>query len=390
MNQCLEKDCPRNIPQVVMSIMGHADGPSDVPSDLSLSLPLAPSLVFAGFDTLFFVILGSLAYLQFRKSRDDLRQASGQAVAATVSAAGSDTRQLFLGMLSLSNFARAVSLCVEVFTQQDHQIQRSVRTWVRDFVMSMPTLFFLSTYSVVIVFWAQVYYASVLVSVPLLKPVVVFLNIAAYVLFAVIACLTLLLMAWTEFRQYLFFLLGSLFLVCSLYFFFFGIRVAAQLLDRNKQLSRKSRVIRRILVLTSTVPLVLLIKGVYCTAVGLGFLSLSAPWNLSRLTWDCVNFSVSELLPSLVMLCVFWPGRPRADAAYEPIASSLLSSDSLESPLISDRNPHLAEVQKRLESIRLAPGKGGESQATPASPLDEKHQQIEKLVSEPWKPRKSL
>ena len=330
---------------------------SEVVAPEDVSLAVASSVVLAGVVTFLFTLMGFLAYRQYRKSRADLGHPDGE----PVSAAGAETRLLFMGMLALSNFSRAVSLCVEVLTQQDRQLlQRSVRTWVRDFLMCVPTLLFLSTYSVVILFWAQVYYASVLVSFPLLKPVVVFINIAAYVVFSVIACLTLLLMAYAEFRQYLYFLLGILFLLCATYFFYFGVKVSAQLLDRNKQLSRKSLIIRRVVILTCTVPFVLFLKGIYCSAVGLGFVSLSAPWNLSRLTWDSSNFFVSEFIPSLLMLCVFWPGRPRADA-YEPIPSSLLSSSkqeegtlhSLESPLISQRHSHLAEARKRLESIRV-------------------------------------
>lgn len=311
-----------------------------------------------GLDTLLFSVLGYLAYRQFRKARADLHHPGSEA--APVSVAGGETRLLFMGMLSCSNVARAVTLCIEAVTQQDHQLQRSVRTWVRDFLMSLPTLFFLSTYSVVVLFWAQVYYASVLVSFPLLKPIVVFINIAAYVVFAVIACLTLLLMAWTEFRQYLYFLLGSLFILCSLNFFYYGVKVSAQLLDRNKQLTRKSRIIRRVVILTATVPLILFVKGVYCTGMGLGLFSMAAPFRMSRLAWDCTNFFVTEFVPSVLMLLVFWPGSPRADA-YEPPSSLLTSKEatSLQSPLLEEqagppqqeRHPHLGEAQARLELL---------------------------------------
>lgn len=319
---------------------------------------LSTGIMWIGVDTVLFAILGILAYNQFRKARADLRQPGGET--APVSVAGGETRLLYMGMLSLSNISRAITLCIEGITQQDRQIQKSVRTWVRDFLMSLPTLFFLTTYSVVILFWAQVYYASVLVSFPLLKPIVVFINIAAYVVFAVIACLTLLLMAWSEFRQYLYFLLGILFLFCGLNFFYYGVKVSAQLLDRNKQLSRKSRIIRRVIVLTSTVPLILVAKGVYCTAVGVGFITSSAPWSMNRLTWDCTNFFFTEFVPSVLMLLVFWPGSPRADA-YEPPSSLLTSREgtlqSLESPLLQQqsspkkRHPHLVEAQARLELI---------------------------------------
>jgi hypothetical protein len=318
-----------------------------------------------------------MAYRQFQKARSDLRAPSGDS--GPVSAAGGETRLVFMGMLALSNISRALTLLIEGFTQQDKQIHKSVRTWVRDFLMSLPTLFFLSTYSVVILFWAQVYYASVLVSFPLLKPIVVFINISVYVVFTVIACLTLLLMAWEEFRQYLFFLLGILFIFCGINFFYYGVKVAAQLSERNKQLSRKSRIIRRVIVLTSSVPVILLARGIYCLLVGLGFLTGSPPWNLSKLSWDALNVFVTEFIPSVLMLSVFWPGSPKADQ-YEP-ASSLLSSPQtggssnggLDTPLLNQRSssqavgdtpmsepprrgpprsyPHLKEAQERLEKL---------------------------------------
>lgn len=66
--------------------------------------------------------------------------------------------------------------------------------WTNYFLMVFPSLLFLSTYSIVILFWAQVvlmnlplllmslqvYYAAILVSYPLLRPVCLFFNIAVY------------------------------------------------------------------------------------------------------------------------------------------------------------------------------------------------------------------
>jgi len=383
------------------------------------SSPLANWFSLAGgetyvlIDVVLFSIVGIMAYRQFRKAQSDLRAPSGDT--APVSAAGGETRLVFMGMLALSNITRGVILLIEGFTQQDKQLHKSVRTWVRDFLMSLPTLFFLSTYSVVILFWAQVYYASVLVSFPLLKPIVVFINISVYVVFSVIACLTLLLMAWDEFRQYLFFLLGILFIFCGMSFFYYGVKVAAQLSERNKQLSRKSRIIRRVIVLTSSVPIILLARGGYCLLVGLGFLTGSAPWNLSKLSWDALNVFATEFLPSILMLSVFWPGSPRADDQYEP-ASSLLSepnsqtgnSSSLDTPLLNrgavgdtpmsepqrgggggrliSGYPHLREAQERLERLTQP---NAATQAPPPRPLSTESvvptESFDQLMQRPWK-----
>ena len=391
----------------------------------SWSIPTGEACVLI--DVFLFSIVGYLAYQQLRKSRIDLRGGdggqlgSGSGATAPVSSAGGETRSVFMGMLALSNFSRAITLCIEGFTQQDKQIQRSVRTWVRDFLSSLPTLFFLTTYSVVILFWAQVYYASVLVSFPLLKPIVIFINIAVYVVFSVIACLTLLLMAWSEFRQYLYFLLGVIFLFCGLNFFYYGVKVAAQLSDRNKQLSRKSRIIKRVVILTSSVPLILLARGVYCSMVGLGFIAGYPPWGLSKLTWDSLNFFVTEFVPSVLMLMVFWPGspRPESDDAYEAPNSSLISSNSdlvaaanrrlssLESPLLQNAapagdtpmseppvirsaHPHLREAQNRLEKLveQSRGGRRGLSMESQGNPLPEGSPEIgpiaEELVNRPW------
>ena len=374
----------------------------DVAPVSHLSDAIPRGVTFVGIDVFLFGLIGILAYRQFRKARSDLRAPSGES--APISAAGGETRLLFMGMLALSNISRAITLGIESFTQQDKQLQKSVRTWVRDFLVSLPTLFFLTTYSVVILFWAQVYYASILVSFPLLKPIVIFINIAVYVIFAVIACLTLLLMAWSEFRQYLYFLLGILFLFCALNFFYYGVKVAAQLSERNKQLSRKSRIIRRVVILTSTVPLVLLIKGIYCTAIGLGFVSGLPPDSFSRLTWDSLNFFVTELLPSVLMLSVFWPGTPRADA-YEPPSSLLTSREETErslaltsplmgrqpdTPMSEPQHPHLREAQARLDALRRvrleeqpAPIRDLSVESVPTESL------AEQFLARPWNVRRA-
>ena len=410
-----------------------ANAASDGP--MSWSIPTGELCVLV--DVVLFTFVGYLAYHQFRKARVDLRgdvtqTGTGSATAPPVSSAGGETRSVFMGMLALSNFSRAITLCIEGFTQQDKQIQRSVRTWVRDFLSSLPTLFFLTTYSVVILFWAQVYYASVLVSFPLLKPIVIFINIAVYVVFSVIACLTLLLMAWSEFRQYLYFLLGVLFFFCGLNFFYYGVKVAAQLSDRNKQLSRKSRIIKRVIILTSSVPLILLARGVYCSMVGLGFIAGYPPWGLSKLTWDSVNFFITEFIPSVLMLLVFWPGssaRPEGDEAYGAPNSSLMSSSSdivaaanrrlssLESPLLQGTqtihgealgdtpmseppvvrfaHPHLREAQTRLERlVEQSRGRRGFSAESQGNPLPEGSPEIgpiaEELVNRPWNNRQQV
>ncbi|CEM00768.1 unnamed protein product [Vitrella brassicaformis CCMP3155] len=161
-----------------------------------------------------FLNMQLLSIFRVSPSRDQ-----GQPVSLT----GGKTRNFFVSLLFLANFFRAFSLGLQLVLMSSIS-QASLMTWFTYLFRSLPSLIFLSTYSVLIYFWAQVYQAATLVSTPLLRPTFIFVNIAVYCIYAVITVLTLLLHAYEEYRTYSIFLIGVIYLAVSVGFFVYGMK----------------------------------------------------------------------------------------------------------------------------------------------------------------------
>ena len=270
--------------------------------------------------------------------------------------AGTEMRTLFLKMLAFSNGLRCISILVDILVR--HQVKQAAlseswKTWVRDVFMDLPTLMFMTAYSVVILFWAQVYYAAVLVQFPLLKFIFIFVNISSYTLFFVILLITLHMEAWTQVRAYLLILVSTLFIVCSCLLFNFGVKIAGHLSERRSIALSRRHIIRRIVVLTASVPFILAIRGFYGFLVAFNIVE-AAPKNISRLVWDVGVCLSTELLPSLLCVFTFWPASgSTAQEQLSPQFSSILSSESM---LIHDIQSPLMEnpvwVEEQVEGRR--------------------------------------
>ncbi|CEM00769.1 unnamed protein product [Vitrella brassicaformis CCMP3155] len=208
----------------------------------------------------------------------------------------------------MGNTVRAFSLGLQLVLMSSIS-QASLMTWFTYLFRSLPSLIFLSTYSVLIYFWAQVYQAATLVSTPLLRPTFIFVNIAVYCIYAVITVLTLLLHAYEEYRTYSIFLIGVIYLAVSVGFFVYGMKVSGQLSDRSRQLHRKNFIIRRVMALSVACPIIFSLRGFYCLAFSFGFISKYYPQGISRFIWDAIIYMTSEWVPSLLMLFFFWPRR---------------------------------------------------------------------------------
>ena len=298
-------------------------------------------------DAVLFLVVGfSLAY-HIRKQR--LEAISN--VRPPVVLTGTEMRMTFVTCLAVANLSRAVSILVDILVREEVKtlsIDESWKIWVREILMALPSLFFITSYSVVILFWAQVYYAAIMVSFPLLRPLFIFANIAAYGLFAVIALITLHMSAWIEVSQYMYLLLGTLYILSSLGLFIFGVRVAGHLSERRA--STRSGIIRRVVLLTATCPLILLFRGGYSLCVGSGLISTSWPKIVSRVAWDAGLYFISELLPSLLFIFMFWPS---AEPVSSDVFSSIFSSGpEIISPLLKpeDRS-EWAETESRIAQL---------------------------------------
>eukprot|EP00922_Rhytidocystis_sp_ex-Travisia-forbesii_P071197 GHVS01106273.1.p1 GENE.GHVS01106273.1~~GHVS01106273.1.p1 ORF type:complete len:697 (-),score=114.47 GHVS01106273.1:541-2631(-) len=281
-------------------------------------------------DMLLFVLVDLLAMQQVAKifrmncQRDDSMP--------PVSLTGGKTRTFFICLLVLANFARAISLgflgyllshepsgvlqgSAAITAADQHQ-------WLLTILRSAPSLLFLSTYSVVILFWAQVYYAAILVSLPLLKPCFVFINIAAYTVYVSAVVLTHLLQAYAELATYAAFLIGIFYSATALGVAYYGVKVSNKLSERSKQPSRKNSIIRRVLFLAIVCPLAFLLRGLYSLAFAVNILPQFYPSSVTHPSWDALIFLVTEWLPSVMILAVFWHRRPSRGPRAVPAPSS--------------------------------------------------------------------
>ncbi|EER04956.1 conserved hypothetical protein [Perkinsus marinus ATCC 50983] len=138
----------------------------------------AYAAVLAYIDCGLFMVVAVFLMRQLIRQRREEKRADA---IPPISLTGGRTRFLFLLTLCISNAARALSLIFDAVIHLEvrmHNLNHPVQAWTNDVFMTFPSLLFLSTYSIVILFWAQVYYAAVLVSHPLLRPVCIFINIA--------------------------------------------------------------------------------------------------------------------------------------------------------------------------------------------------------------------
>ncbi len=146
--------------------------------------------ILAYADIFLFSAVGGILLKQIIHAAREARRKGSSGVSMT----GGEMRMVFMTALCVSNISRAISLIVDTVVRQyvrEAKIQKSLQTWVNDVLMSFPSLFFLTSYSIVILFWAQVYYAAIMVAFPLLRPIFIFVNIAVYGVFLVISIVTL-------------------------------------------------------------------------------------------------------------------------------------------------------------------------------------------------------
>eukprot|EP00922_Rhytidocystis_sp_ex-Travisia-forbesii_P071200 GHVS01106276.1.p1 GENE.GHVS01106276.1~~GHVS01106276.1.p1 ORF type:complete len:637 (-),score=103.80 GHVS01106276.1:612-2522(-) len=306
-------------------------------------------------EMLLFVVVDILAMQQVAKifrmncQRDDSMP--------PVSLTGGKTRAFFIYLLVLANFARAVSLGFlgYLLSHQQSAVLRAPEEgsavadqhqWLLTILRSAPSLLFLSTYSVVILFWAQVYYAAILVSLPLLKPCFVFINIAAYTVYVSAVVLSYLLQAYAELATYAAFLIGIFYSATALGVAYYGVKVSNKLSERSKQPSRKNSIIKRVLFLAIVCPLAFLLRGLYSLAFAVNMLPHFYPSSVTHPAWDALIFLVTEWLPSIMILAAFWHRKvsrgprnvavPSSSGGASSSVGGILTNNDYTTPLVEN------------------------------------------------------
>eukprot|EP01067_Filipodium_phascolosomae_P007766 Filipodium_phascolosomae@DN636_c0_g1_i1.p1 len=219
-----------------------------------------------------------------------------------VSMTGGRSRSEFMSLLFFSNFARVVMLLTALFVQAN---PKYLQIWVLYILRSFPSMIFLSTYSVIILFWAQVYCAASLRSNIGLRAHFCFLNGAAYSIYFLAAAL---LYYYEQFLRLVYFeelLIGSLYLLVGSGFAYYGMKVANRLSERVPDSQRKKSILQRVIILCVCCPALFLSRGLYGVAFGTRLLRQYYPSVASKSFWDFLVFSITEFFPSLLILFVF-------------------------------------------------------------------------------------
>ncbi|EZG67825.1 putative transmembrane protein [Gregarina niphandrodes] len=160
-------------------------------------------------------------------------------------------------------------------------------------------------------------------------------SIGVYSILFVVAAMTKLLAAFEELRIYNALLLSALFLCVGIAFSLYGLKVAFQFSGDSENRSyntRKSAVIRRVLLLSTITPLAFWARGIYEGAVGTKL--IGAEWKgYSIHFWDAIMIIVSEWFPAQLVLALFWPPR-REHPSASTAANRLYNQTDARMPLL--------------------------------------------------------
>jgi len=245
---------------------------------------------------------------------------------------GLQMRRSLVAILLVANLVRCMALIAELcFEEHVHmpfmdRLDAGQQGWVRDLVALLPAIVFLSAFSVVVLFWAQLHYTTTIVPLPLLDCLFVCVNIACYLLVAAIAVCTFLLQAYSHLREYMICIIGFLNAIVALSFLHYGFTVVSELAETARKKLPGKRLTHRVMILSVVCPLSLLVRGVWYIAWGL---ALGRP----SMSVDFVLCLVGEWLPSVVTLVVLSP--LQRGGARSPSESVDDSTDS-EAPLLQD------------------------------------------------------
>mmetsp|Transcript_101419 Transcript_101419/g.295508 ORF Transcript_101419/g.295508 Transcript_101419/m.295508 type:complete len:337 (-) Transcript_101419:183-1193(-) len=240
-------------------------------------------------------------------------------------------RRLVVWLLAASA-VRSLSLAAELALREGassgllDRWEPSQRRWLGDLVALLPALLFLSAFSMVVLVWAQLHYTTTIVSLPLGDCLFVCINVACYLLVAVIAACTFLLRAYGHLWIYVTCIVGFLNMLVALSFLYYGLMVVLELRETSRRRSPGRRLTERVVVLLVVCPAALLLRGGCYLAWGL---SLAEP---SRLA-DLLLCFASEWLPAMAALAVLNPLKK----VVSPISPSDTLHDSTDSePLLHE------------------------------------------------------
>eukprot|EP00435_Cladocopium_sp_Y103_P035431 s77_g9.t1 len=222
-------------------------------------------------------------------------------------------RFLAMGMFAAS-IARCLSLLMEIEHQEGHlsflqELGPRQVQWLWDLISLLPAVAFMSAFSVVVSFMAQLHYIMSVVSLPLLDCFVVWLNVACYFLVLAVAVGTYLLCAYEHLRAYLSCLIGFLYATLSWSLMYYGIMIMNQLGDALRKGHPAQLPVLRVLLVSVFCPLTLLIRAV------------------CMLCWGCSMASPSTSVDLILCLCSEWLPAVVMELALIPAHTFVMAED---------------------------------------------------------------
>ncbi|CAE7852059.1 unnamed protein product [Symbiodinium necroappetens] len=214
-------------------------------------------------------------------------------------------RQLALG-LCIANAVRCFSLFLEIENREGRltdllqQLGPTQMQWLWDLISLFPTVVYLSAFSIVVSFFAQLHYAINVVPLPLLDCLVVCVNIACYFLVVAVAVCTYLLCAYHHLRAYLSCIIGFLYVILAWSMLYYGMMVVTQLAEICRKDPPVRMLITRVGVVSVFCPALFLVRAVCLLGWGS---SMAAP----STGVDLLLALCSEWLPTVVVIACLIP-----------------------------------------------------------------------------------
>lgn len=237
---------------------------------------------------------------------------------------GLQMRQYLVVLLLVASLARCASLLLDltVTSKRDHR-------WLVDVCGVLPDMLFLSAFSVVVLFLAQLHYTTTIVTVPLLGKAVVAANAICYLVVVAIATAVLELGAPGSLRKYLMCFVGDLNILLAAALMYYGITVGLELAETARKQLPNKRLTCRIKALSVACPLAFVARGVWYLLVGLSLVEDTPGLSLAL----CI---LGEWAPCVLTLAMIG-SLPKEDSARNPSLSFGDSTDS-EAPLLQNEH----------------------------------------------------
>ena len=243
----------------------------------------------------------------------DRRGAAGGAASSSASLQaharrGFDARVSFHRFMLLAALSRTASLAVELSV--DHREDDDLRGWWNESVHAFPAFLFFTTYSLLLMLWAQLVHSLGRVDVDgarSVAPYYVALNGTVWTVFVGTAAITAMLREYRPFPRLVLYTVGVVDALAALGFVVYGARVARVLGSRDATsiFSTRQRILRRVVAICVVCTTAFLFRGVYSLLVAADVVdSFYAVRGVGHAAWEAIFLAATELVPSAVVLAL--------------------------------------------------------------------------------------